>query len=725
MKFGFKFSNLLGTVYKQGNIIFTPDGNSVISPVGNRVTVFDLVNHTSITLPIEARRNIKKIGLSPNGQILLIADESGRLYVINFQKHVLLGSHKFFQSPSSIVFSPNGGVIAVAVKNVVYLLKTPPIQKLQHNLERLSVFYHRSAVVSIDWSKNSLILLVACKNGHVLVRRGKDQTPDFILYRNKPVNCFFGNDEATIIHVVGVTGYVTWQYKTRDQLIQDGKWVHHFSQNVKGKVKSAIYHMKSQLLVIGTSNGQFVLYELPDNQEIYKLNISSHAISTTTINSSGEWLAFGCRDLGQLLVWEWRSETYILKQQGHSYNMNTLSYSPDGQFIATGGEDGKVKIWNTNSGYCVVTFDDHEAPVTAVKFSPVSSQNVVFTASMDGTVRAYDLIRYRNFRTFVTPNKTQFSCLAVDPSGEIICAGSTDTFEVFVWSVRNGHLTDVLSGHESPVYDVSFDPINPLLASASWDKTVKIWNIFEDREVRETIRHNSDVLACAYSPDGKKFVSSTLSGAIHIYETKNWNQIGLIEGKYDILAGRGHEDILKPINDPQGKCFTKIAFTPNGECIIAGGNTRTICIYHVEQQCLVKRFHTTNNLSYDGVMNQFDYKKITQHGHLDEMEKDYDSEDEDYHRTYLSLPGVYKGEFAKRSTKQKPRSTSIDASPTGRAWAVATIEGLLIYSLDDNLFFDPADLTININPKSILTTLESKQFLKALVVSKKLEPTTP
>lgn len=75
MKFGYKFSNLLGTVYNKGNILFTPDGNTVISPVGNRLTVFDLVNHTSITLPIQSKYNIRRLALSPNGQILITSDE--------------------------------------------------------------------------------------------------------------------------------------------------------------------------------------------------------------------------------------------------------------------------------------------------------------------------------------------------------------------------------------------------------------------------------------------------------------------------------------------------------------------------------------------------------------------------------------------------------------------------------------------------------------------------
>ena len=74
-------------------------------------------------------------------------------------------------------------------------------------------------------------------------------------------------------------------------------------------------------------------------------SISHQKISSVAVNSSGEWLAFGCKEVGQLLVWEWQSESYIMRQQGHHYDMNILAYSPDGQMIATGGDDGKVWLW--------------------------------------------------------------------------------------------------------------------------------------------------------------------------------------------------------------------------------------------------------------------------------------------------------------------------------------------------------------------------------------------
>ena len=66
-----------------------------------------------------------------------------------------------------------------------------------------------------------------------------------------------------------------------------------------------------------------------------------------------------------------------------------------------------------SSGFCFVTFAEHAAPVTAVAFLPSSSAAV--SASLDGTVRAWDLLRYRNFRTLTTPSPVQFASLAVDP----------------------------------------------------------------------------------------------------------------------------------------------------------------------------------------------------------------------------------------------------------------------------------------------------------------------
>ena len=145
----------------------------------------------------------------------------------------------------------------------------------------------------------------------------------------------------------------------------------------------------------------------------------------------------------------------VMKQQGHFYDLNTLAYSPDGTLIATGGDDGKVKLWTTKNSLCFVTFSDHTAQITDLKFIPKKG-NAVLSASLDGTIRAYDLVKYRCFRVMQANKLTQFNCLAIDSTGDLVCAGSMDPFNVYIWSLRTGQLIDILSGHTGPISCVQF-----------------------------------------------------------------------------------------------------------------------------------------------------------------------------------------------------------------------------------------------------------------------------
>ena len=66
-------------------------------------------------------------------------------------------------------------------------------------------------------------------------------------------------------------------------------------------------------------------------------------ISSLAFNAGGDWVAVGSAKLGQLLVWEWRSESYALKQQGHYFDVAAVAFSPDGALLVTGADDAKVR----------------------------------------------------------------------------------------------------------------------------------------------------------------------------------------------------------------------------------------------------------------------------------------------------------------------------------------------------------------------------------------------
>ena len=93
---------------------------------------------------------------------------------------------------------------------------------------------------------------------------------------------------------------------------------------------------EDNILVLGLQNGSFSIYSLNDFENKYSLKVSDAKISSISLNSSGKWLAFGSKYLNQLLVWEWKSESYIYKQQGHMNDINLIAFSPEGAQLASG-----------------------------------------------------------------------------------------------------------------------------------------------------------------------------------------------------------------------------------------------------------------------------------------------------------------------------------------------------------------------------------------------------
>ncbi|EJD39599.1 putative WD repeat protein [Auricularia subglabra TFB-10046 SS5] len=737
-----QFSNLCGTVYQQGNVLFTGDGNSVLSPVGNRVTCFDLVNNSSYTLPIENRKNIAVIALSPDSNILVTVDEDGRALLINFRRRVVLHHFNFKKPVKALQFSPDGKYIAVTHDSHVQVWRTP-----NHMIREFAPFElhrtytgHHDEVISIQWSSDSTCFITTSRD---MTARLFTLNPlegfrpkTFAGHKDLVLHAYFSADSKTVYTVSRDGAVFTWRQKSDDDeegsdddssmqvdapasvgtAIAQTRWgiaERHYFNQPGTKVVCSAFHAPSNLLVVGFSTGVFGLWEMPGFTNLHTLSISQEKITSVAINRSGEWLAFGAQKLGQLLVWEWQSESYVLKQQGHYFDMNTLAYAPDGQSIATGGDDGKVKVWNTNSGFCFVTFSEHTAAVSCVEFA--KHGQVLFTASRDGTVRAFDLVRYRNFRTFTSPSPVQFTALAVDPSGEVVAAGSTDSFEIFLWSVQTGKLLDVLAAHEGPVSALAFSPTGNELASASWDKSVRIWHPFNRTRIVEPFQLTADALSLSFRPDGKELACSTLDGQIWFWDVAEGRQTNIIEGRKDISGGRKAGDRVAAANNSSTKAFNSIAYTADGRCLLGGGNSKHVVLYDVRGGVMLQKYEISQSLSLDGTLEFLDSRKEN-----DEMVDDRGDASDLEDRLDTALPGVGRGDLSKRRYRREARTTCVRFAPTGRAWAAASSEGLLIYSLDETVAFDPFDIDIELTPQAVLATLARREHLKALIMAFRL-----
>ena len=122
-------------------------------------------------------------------------------------------------------------------------------------------------------------------------------------------------------------------------------------------------------------------------------------------------------------------------------------------------------------------------------------------------------------------------------------------------------------------------------------------------------------------------------------------QTGSIEGKKDIVGGRSNEDKITAKSSAAGKYFNSLSYTADGRCVLAGSNSKYVCIYETKEKILLKRFVITGNRSLDGVVDFLNSKNMTEAGPLDliDDESDEDEVRESLKASKRSLPGVASG----------------------------------------------------------------------------------
>lgn len=769
----YRCTRVAGVVHSSGNVLFAPNENVLYSAIGNRVAFVDLERSSANAVGnFEARLDLDRLALTSDGVMLVAIDVEGRLAAVNVPRMVVLHRLNLKARCHDASFSHDDGVLAVTHKRQVQLWLAPARRRreLAPFTKLISFGGASREITCLRWSPDSRYLAAGSDDTTVRVyvvpayADTKDDDDDdeeeveptskrvrafkLAAHKGPVVSAFWlsGAETPTVLSCAADCVAANWrlcdlsEHDEKMQLASDRdklfKLEHkHFlwsdandgGRGVDARLSAA--DATGRLLVAAFSSGVFALYEYsaidPSYLEcVHRLSVAHGAIDAIALDKArgGEWIALASSRFGQLAVWEWRSETFVLKQQGHDHEASCVAWSRDGRIFASGATDNKLKLWSDQTGFCFATFNDHTAPVTAVAFS--EGNNVVFSASRDGTVRAYDLARYRNFRTLRAPPARVGSSapaalisLAVDADGELACAGSDDPFDIHVWSVRSGKLLDALAAHQGPVCCLAFNPRDAVLASGSWDKTVRLWNVYRNEHV-EKLEHPSEVLALAYRRDGNQLCSATLDGAIHVWEAHDSRLIAIIDCRRDLafddrgLRHSGTQHVRR--ND---RHFNALSYSVDGRCILAGGSSRFVCVYNLRQKVLVKKFRVSSHrraskLTDDGDDDSED-DDIFARAHRHTAEDDEDDDD--------ALPGAKRAKVSgAKLARATARVNSVAFSPTGRAFVAVAPGAILVYSLLDDATFAPFQVDEAITPSAVLDALHHRDPSKALVMALQL-----
>jgi len=300
------------------------------------------------------------------------------------------------------------------------------------------------------------------------------------------------------------------------------------------------------------------------------------------------------------LNWQ-NSRSRILR--GHQGAVWTVALSPEGQTIASAGDDREIKLWSLNTGKLLRSLSGHTDTVWSVAISP--DGRLLASASADQTVQLWDLSTGKPLRTFSDHGATVWT-VAFSADGNLLASGSDD-YRIKLWNVKTGSLVRTLA-HQGPVRSLAFSPDGQWLASGSGDQTIGLWHLETGKLERSLAGHQERVIAVAISPDGQLLASGSGDQTLKLWDLKTGKLQHTLSGYREAvtgvtmaLTGSGLSSKSQPLvagssgntlklwngataaaihtlPAPTGK-ITAVAFSPDGLNLIAANQDQTLTIW--------------------------------------------------------------------------------------------------------------------------------------------------
>ncbi|XP_051124056.1 WD40 repeat-containing protein HOS15-like isoform X2 [Andrographis paniculata] len=245
-------------------------------------------------------------------------------------------------------------------------------------------------------------------------------------------------------------------------------------------------------------------------------------VTTLDWNAEGSLLATGSYD-GQARLWSKEGEL-IGSLNKHKGPIFSLKWNKKGDLLLSGSVDKTAIVWDVKTGDWKQQLECHSAPILDVDWRNNGS---FATCSADSMIYVFKAGDDRPIRCFAG-HQAEVNAIKWDPTGSMLASCSDDT-TAKIWTTKQDNCVLDLRDHTKEIYTVRWSPTGPgtnnpnkqlLLASASFDSTIKLWDVDGGRLVHSLNGHRDPVYSVAFSPNGNYLASGSLDKCLHIWSVK-------------------------------------------------------------------------------------------------------------------------------------------------------------------------------------------------------------
>jgi len=354
------------------------------------------------------------------------------------------------------------------------------------------------------------------------------------------------------------------------------------------------------------------LWDVAAGKELQVLKGHDRGVRSLAFSSDGRTLASadsytrnGHNDLtydylsSTVRLWDVAQGKLLQVLEGHYYNIDLVTFSPDGKTLASVSSDA-VRIWDVAQGTELLALGGADS----VAFSP---DGRTFAVSSGGGVKLRDVAQGKVLQVVKRYGSPAPSVVAFSPDGRTFATNEWNV--VRVWDVVRGKLSQIFNGHKGTVYSLTFSPDGRTLASGSSDNTVRLWDVAEGKVLEG---HEDAVKSVAFSSSGRILVSSAKDNTIRLWDVAQSKAMQILKGRKNYLrvggafsadgriwAGATVGDHTVRLWDvAQGKVLQvlkehkpylmSVAFSPNGRILASDACDGNVRLWDVAQGTVLR-----------------------------------------------------------------------------------------------------------------------------------------